>query len=417
MSDNYWDQKTKDRWFFGFLVLTIVAVALLFSPYLWALLFSAVVAVVSWPMFRWFEAKLGQRRTIAALLTIVSLFVLVLAPLATVGWLFVTEAIKVTSDANSFFAGGQFDALADDLSQRSPPQVLAAREWIETWLPDGVLPPEGTVAPAMAAWLRSAALTTLGGVGGALPALLEGVFGFGLDFVIFVFALGTLYLEGPRLLIALMHLSPMEDRYERKLFAVFQELANNMVLATLITAIIQGVVSGLAFHICGLRSAVFLGVLAGVCSFIPLAGTGIIWIPCAVVVGFTQGWGWALFLAIYSLLFTGSVDNVIKPLVMRGSTRIHPLLIFLAVFGGLAWFGPVGFLVGPLIVAFFLAAYTIYMRDYLDVETGVAGESLLPTWVARWLPFLAPPAPGRPSELPQPGLPASKDAPPSGEGP
>ena len=378
MNENYWDQKTKDRWFFAFFVVTIVAVAALFWPYLWALLFSAVVAVVSWPMFTWFESKLGQRRTLAALLTVISLFFVVLGPLATVGWLFVTEAIKVTSEANAFFAGGQFDAIADDLSQRSPPQVLAARAWIETWLPEGILPPEGSVAPAMAEWLRSSALGTLKSVGGALPAMLEGVFGFGLDFVIFVFALGTLYMEGPRLLTALMHLSPMEDRYERKLFAVFQELANNMVLATLITAIIQGVVSGVAFHICGLRSAVFLGVLAGVCSFIPLAGTGIIWIPCAVVVGFTQGWGWALFLAIYSLVFTGSVDNVVKPLVMRGSIRIHPLLIFLAVFGGLAWFGPVGFLVGPLTVAFFLAAYTIYMDEYLGIETGGTDEPMLP---------------------------------------
>ncbi len=405
MNENYWDQKTKDRWFFAFFVVTIVAIAALFSPYLWALLFSAVVAVVSWPLFSWFESKLGQRRTIAALLTVISLFVLVLGPLATVGWLFVTEAIKVTSEANSFFAGGQFDSLADDLSQRSPPQVLAAREWLETWFPQGILPSEGSVAPAMVDWLRSAALGTLKSVGGALPALLEGVFGFGLDFVIFVFALGTLYLEGPRLLTALMHLSPMEDRYERKLFAVFQELANNMVLATLITAIIQGVISGIAFHICGLRSAVFLGVLAGVCSFIPLAGTGIIWIPCAVVVGFTQGWWWALFLTLYSLVFTGSVDNVIKPLVMRGSTRIHPLLIFLAVFGGLAWFGPVGFLVGPLIVAFFLAAYTIYMRDYLDIEAGASDEPMLPSWAVRWLPFLAGPAPSRPSDLPSDEVP------------
>jgi predicted PurR-regulated permease PerM len=81
------------------------------------------------------------------------------------------------------------------------------------------------------------------------------------------------------------------------------------------------------------------------------------------------------------MAFTGSVDNVVKPLFLRGNTRIHPLLIFLAVFGGLSRFGVPGALVGPLIVAFFLAAYTIYQREYLGwvppAEPPEAG------WIAR----------------------------------
>lgn len=414
MSDPFFSKVTRDRWFFAFFLLTMVALGMLFSPYVYALLFSTVVAVVSWPLFRLIESKLNGRRTIAAILTLISLFFLVFGPLTLIGWLFVSEASSVVRTASQFMEGNQFDILVDTYSQQTPPPVHEAREWLAGWVPEGWLPDEGSMFPAFVDWVRTSALALLSQAGAGLPGILEGFFGFGLDAVIFLFALFTLYLEGPRLLTALMHLSPMDDRYERQLFDVFRELANNMVLATLITAVIQGCIAAIGFRIAGLPSVAFLGILAGVCSFIPLAGTGIIWIPAAIVVGFMHGWSWAVFLAIWNLVFTGSVDNVIKPLVLRGSTRIHPLLIFLSVFGGLAWFGPVGVLMGPLIVAFFLAAYTIYMREYLDMEVALPDkkdDAFLPAWLTRWLPFLRPVkakktnTPGEVARLPDADLP------------
>ena len=79
------------------------------------------------------------------------------------------------------------------------------------------------------------------------------------------------------------------------------------------------------------------------------------------------GWGWALFIALWSGLLTASVDNLVKPFFLRGDSHIHPLLIFLGVFGGLSWMGVPGVLVGPLIVVFFVALYTIYVEDFLHL--------------------------------------------------
>ena len=90
----------------------------------------------------------------------------------------------------------------------------------------------------------------------------------------------------------------------------------------------------------------------------------------------TAGWAWAGFLIAWSVLFTGTVDNVVKPLFLRGSSDIHPLLIFLAVFGGMAWMQLPGILVGPVLVAFFLSLYTIYCEDYLGIppENGLLAD-------------------------------------------
>ena len=170
------------------------------------------------------------------------------------------------------------------------------------------------------------------------------------------------------MILALKRLSPLADEYEDRLFAVFGEFSINMVVGSLATAGIQGVVAALGYWIVGVERVIFLGVATAVLSFIPLVGTLAVWVPVSLYVGVNMGWSWAVFVVVWSIVFTGTVDNLARPLFMRGSTDIHPLLVFLSVFGGMYWMGIPGVLVGPVIVAFFLALYTIYLNDFLGIE-------------------------------------------------
>lgn len=386
MREDYWGQSTRDRWFFAFFALAALAVLALLSSYLYVLLFAAVAAVVSWPVYERIHRSVGGRASVAAGLTMLALFFLVVGPLGTVAWLFVNEASQVVAEASHFVNSGGIDKLAEDLSSSTPPQVVAAREWAAQWVPEGWLPEEGRIVPMVSDSLRRSSGEVLGSVGAGLPKLLEGAFGFGLDAVIFLFALFTFFVEGPRILKALMHISPMEDRYERQLFDVFRELANNMAIATLVTATVQGIVAGIGFKIAGAPSVVFLAILAGIASFIPFIGTTLVWLPLSLYIAAVHGVGWGLFVVLWNVLFTGTVDNIVKPIFLRGNTQIHPLFIFLAVFGGIGWFGLPGVLIGPLIVAFFLAAYTIYMKEYLEMEFAPqTSGGWVPGFVKRWL--------------------------------
>ncbi len=383
-ADDFWDKQTRDRWFFLFLGMTTLAVGFLFSSYLYVLLFAVVTATVTWPLFVRIEARVKGRRTLAAGLTMLVLFLVVFGPLTFVAWLFVREASVFFTDAARFAEEGRLDGTLQTLLADDASPFDRAHDFATQWVPAEYLPDPDRMVETVATWISTAVTTIAGAVGGALPRIVNEVVGLALDAAIFLFALFTLYLEGPRALRVVHHLSPMDDDYERKLFSVFKELANNMVIATLITAVVMGGVAGLGYAIVGLESVVFLAILSGVFSFIPLVGTAIVWIPAALYVTATYGWGWGLFVAVWNMVFTGSVDNIVKPLVLRGNTRIHPLLIFLAVFGGLGWFGVPGALVGPLIVAFFLAAYTIYAREYLGEPLHVPDdESALPKWVTR----------------------------------
>jgi predicted PurR-regulated permease PerM len=230
--------------------------------------------------------------------------------------------------------------------------------------------------------IQDGVLAILNAAANTAPRLLGGTVGLGLDLAIFVFAVLSLYMEGPKVLQVLKNLSPMDDNYEDRLFAVFGEFANNMVLGSLVTAAVQGTVAGIGYAIVGVDRVVFFAMLTGVCAFVPFVGTMIVLVPLAVTVGLHQGIGPCLFLVAWGI-GVAQLDNIIRPLFMRGRTNIHPLLIFLAVFGGIGWLGVPGALIGPVMVACFLALYTIYAEDYLGQPPPVPPEPSAPGWSAR----------------------------------
>jgi predicted PurR-regulated permease PerM len=144
---------------------------------------------------------------------------------------------------------------------------------------------------------------------------------------------------------------------------------------------VQALVATTGYAIAGAPNLVLLGLLTAVFSFIPLIGTSIVWIPVTLWVAANHGLGWAAFLVAWSLGLTGTIDNVLRPLFLRGRSPIHPLLIFLSVLGGLYWLGLPGALVGPVTVAVFLALYRIWGEQL--AEQGVSFPDATPPPTAR----------------------------------
>jgi predicted PurR-regulated permease PerM len=384
-----WSQVTRDRWFFAALGLSTVSVAWLLWPYASVLLFAATFAVVTWPLFERVLALAGGRRLTAAVVTALMMALGVFVPLSLVIYLFAVEAIGLVQAATETVALGALEAqVTAALAPGGPLDV------IRPFLPTDLDLVATVVGPA-----RSMALSLLQSVGQALPALLNAVVNGGINAVIFVATIISLYAEGPSLLRLLQRLSPLDDRYEARLFDVFREFAQNLVLGAVATAAIQGVIAAVGYEIAGAPRVLFFGTLTAVFSFFPLVGAMVIWVPLTAHVGAHHGWGWATFLALWSILFMGTADNVLKPLFMRGSSNLHPLLVFLAVFGGMAWMGLAGVFVGPVLMAFFAALFRIYETDYLGVPPPPAVEERpwVPAWLsARWKrrAEVSPPAPG-----------------------
>ncbi len=359
-----WSKTVRDRWFFAALTLSLVAMCWVLSPYAVVLLLAATATVVTWPVFESMRVWTGGRSGLSAVLTGLVLAVWVLAPLGTLVYLFATEAIIVVQSAIEMIQSGEPEAkgreyLADFMATEIGQSV-------QGFLPPGVDPLSAILNP-----LRDATLVVLNKLGGALPMILNTIVGGSINAVIFIITTMVLYVEGPKILAIMRDLSPMDDRYELRLFEVFREFSQNLVVGSLATMVVQGLIATLGYWIAGLDRVIFLGTLTAVFAFVPVVGAMIVWVPVAIYVFQVSGVSWGIFVCLWSLLLVGTADNVLKPLFLRGSSNIHPVLIFLAVFGGLQMVGLPGALVGPVCVAFFLALYRIYREDFLGVPPPV----------------------------------------------
>lgn len=346
-----WSQATQDHWFYGALAGSVLAVGALFLPYLDALLFAATTVVVTWPVYSRVLDRCGGRKVVASAVTSALILGLVLVPLSVLALWFLQQAMALTTEGVRFVSSGEAQTLLDE--------GLTALEFL------GI--PVDNPREVLIGSMQEAVFTIGQTIGTVAPALVGSFVDTAIDGAVYVFAVITLYIDGPRVARALMQLSPMNDRYEERLFYVFREFSNNLVIGSLATAAIQGAVAGIGFWLVGVEQVVFFSILTAVMSFFPVFGTAIVWGPLVLYVGAVEGTGWAAVLMVWSVGLTGTVDNLVRPFFLRGQSDIHPLLIFLAVLGGITWMGFPGALVGPVLVAAFLALFTIYREDYLGL--------------------------------------------------
>ncbi|HBJ33612.1 MAG TPA: permease [Planctomycetaceae bacterium] len=174
-----------------------------------------------------------------------------------------------------------------------------------------------------------------------------------IDFGILIITLYFFFADGPSMIRTLMRLSPLDDEYEERLLRQFDSTSRAVVLATVLSALAQGVLATGAFWILGMPSLVLLFLATTFMAFIPFLGPAAVWAPVAIYLGVFEGrWPEAIGLTIFGVTVVAMVDNAVRMFVLQGNSQLHPLLALLSVLGGLQVFGPVGILVGPMVVVF-----------------------------------------------------------------
>ncbi len=159
--------------------------------------------------------------------------------------------------------------------------------------------------------------------------------------------------DGPTMIRTLMRLSPLDDDYERCLLLEFDRTSRAVVLASVLSALAQGVLATIGYYFAGLESLVLLFLLTSLMGLVPFLGAASVWIPCALWLGAVeQRFAAAISLAIFGMVVISSIDNVIKVFVLHGRSQLHPLFALLSVLGGVQVFGPIGIVVGPMVVVF-----------------------------------------------------------------
>jgi predicted PurR-regulated permease PerM len=330
------------------IVLSLVLLALVIYPFASALLVAAVLAGALRPWTERLAARLGRRRQLAAGIVTLGVLLLLVIPIATVALSLANEVVAGVGYVRQTLRSEGVTGLIDDL----PAPLRGLAEKLLEQIPGG----EAGIQD-LSDTQRGRAAAVVGGVLGATTRAIVHV-------VMMLIALFFLLIDGRALVDWLVDIAPMQRNDARELMAEFRKVSVTVLTSTLATAAIQAAVALVGYLIAGVPQWMFFTFVTFVMAFVPAVGAGGAGLAAAALVFFSGHTYRALFLAVWALVAVGLSDNIVKPYLIRGGVAIHGAVVFFALLGGLSVFGPIGLLLGPLVVAFFLSVIRIVRREY-----------------------------------------------------
>jgi len=330
------------RFFFLLALLTLVTAGFLvmIHQFLLTILLAAAVAALVRPAYVRIVDATGGHRYLGSALTLVFLLVLVLGPLTAVLIVAAREAAAI-GDLPFWNEVGEPGWLDAALRQIPGSSLL--------------LPYRDDVLSAM----RDAAGAAGSFVLQSISATTRSTLTFFLNLGLFLYALFFFLIDGPGMLRSVFTTLPLRPSERERLLERVTSVTRATLRGTVVIGLVQGTLTGLGLWIVGLPSPFLLGTIAGVLSVVPAIGPAMVWIPGSIVLALQGEWWQTIVLVAYGSLVVASVDNVLRPRLVGGETEMHDVLVLVSTLGGLAMFGVIGFIVGPVIAALLLAVWQI----------------------------------------------------------
>ncbi len=329
------------------------------APFLLPLFLAAVVAVLCRPWYMRLRRKLNRRSRVAAGVVTAGMLGLILLPITAATVAAGVYLVELADVARTKVRVLERVAKESDADYRT---LLAAdlRKAFKMKTPaEGGKDLAASAVALLPAEFRELKATVLQG-GRDLPAaagvgVAAGVLGNAVELLVALamFGVGLYYFlcDGPALLKGARELVPVQTEYQQALLDRFDAVLRAVVLSTFLTAAAQGIATAIAIQLCGLGHFVAFAVAGTLSALIPLAGTWLVWGPCVVWLYLHDSPGWATFLLIFGVAVVGTMDNVIRTLILNKDAKLHPLLAFVCVLGGLKVMGVWGVFVGPVVAA------------------------------------------------------------------
>ena len=329
---------------FGLLSLRVL------SGFLLPLLLAAMLVVIFGPLHRRMQERLRLPDFGAALVTTLLVLVIVLVPLS----LLVARA------------GG------DAVAMLRTPDAIKLDPTVLDGLVQSVNDATGLhlTSESVNAELRKLAEEWFGPLAARAPLVIAKMI---IGLLVMTVSLFYFLADGRRMLEAVTRLVPLDRRYQWQLLDEFEEVSRAVVSSTLLAALVQAVLAGFGFYAAGLGGVFLLTLLTFFGALVPFVGAAAVWVSASLYLLFFVKSTWAAVgLALWGACVVSTVDNIIKPIVLHGQSKLHPLLALLSVLGGVGALGPIGIFVGPIAVAFLQAALTMLQAEIVSLSAGSA---------------------------------------------
>jgi len=341
--------------FFGLIALIVLWAAFkILRPFLTPILLAAILVVLTFPTYRRVRDRLRGRSNLAATIMIIAITFLIILPTFILVVLLVQQADTLIQHLQSVDA--QQVMARVDLSHRL--------QWVRRWFPSfdpATVSPQRLILPIVReipGWVARNGGALLGGLAGLL-----------IGFFLLVLSTFFFYIEGESIIAELAILSPLPERYDQEFGSRFKDVIDATFRGHIVTGLAQGVATTVGLFIAGVPAWLFWGAVATVMSLLPLIGAAAVWIPAAIYLWAAAALGkgayWQpIFLTIWGLGAVSLIDNIVRPLAMRGKSQLPAIPLLFAVLGGLQAFGFVGLVVGPLVFSLLMSVIDIYKKSF-----------------------------------------------------
>jgi predicted PurR-regulated permease PerM len=328
----------------------------IFKPFLSPLAWAIVLSIVFYPVFI-FVLKYVKWKPLASFITLFIILVLLLGPFSYLSYLLSQEIRSIVDEA----ASGKFDPVGgiihNPLVNKLVNKILGTFQLSQADF-------EKRILENITLFGKSLVGGITGGIGNVALAIT--------DFIFMILSIFFFLEGGSEFVERLGKYIPFSKRQKERLIKQTRDIVVSTIYGGVTVAIAQAIIGGITFSLLSVPSPVLWGFAMFIASFVPLLGTFVVWGPAAVYLFFKGTILNSIILVIVGVVAISSVDNIIRPLIIRGKMQMPTLAIFFSILGGIKVFGFIGFIMGPLVLALFVSV--IQMLQFVEEEKEAAGK-------------------------------------------
>jgi predicted PurR-regulated permease PerM len=310
------------------------------NPIAWAVVFS----IIFYPLYA-FLLRYFRFKALAATVTLLIITLVILGPFSYLAFILADEVGNVVDSINK----GTLDSFKDFLANSKIMKVVYK---VQSYFGmEGISNSDSITAN----------ITSIGKtIAGRLSSGIANIAEMFIDFIFMLFALFFMIKDGPDFLTRIKNYLPFSEEDKNRLISRTKDMIVSTVYGGVVIAVIQGLLGGAAFYFLGIKAPVLWGSAMIVMSFLPLLGTFSIWGPASGYLIIQGDYMKGIILLLYGVLVISMVDNILRPIIVSGRTKMPPLAVFFSVLGGIKLFGFIGFIMGPLVLALFVSVFEIF---------------------------------------------------------
>ena len=344
----------KILWFFlALFLISIYCMGLLFWPFLSLIILGAIITGICKPFYSALERKTNP--SFASLLTCFIVFIMLFIPITFFVGILSKEAYDLYLAAKSVVLNDEIKHFLESSRLLEDTNLFLARFNMQITgeeLNKAVSEAAKTVGLFLYDQARSIASNMLV---------------FLVDFFFMLLIIYYLLIDSDKLVSFIINLSPMPREHDEKLIQKFKDMAGAVLIGNGLGGLVQGILGGIVFALFDLRSPFLWGVIMGLLAFLPILGIGMVFIPVSIYFALNGRIGAGLFFFVFYIVLSGGIEYLFKPRLVGKRVKMHTLLVFLSIVGGLKLFGILGIIYGPLLVTAFLTLTDIYKSSYRKI--------------------------------------------------